>query len=415
MNAAHLPDAALAADRNGCRVPARANRAHAPNRHMRRAMMAAPNRRWLLAALAGHNGYTLFIELLDFLTHKARMRVVQPSQRWIARKIGRSPRQVVRLSARAERHGVTRVERRRWKDGRWRTNAYTVTKWGAVSRMGNVVRASATPLAAATAAKEQHAKAAKRRQQVADLVDPIGRPMPGCEHQRPEPSRRAPAPSRPPAAALPPSSVPVAALPAPGEARAMSSPAERPAAPPADPDLRPKLEGVDERKRRETQRILDMWTARGKAATDAPGGRAETPVEPPAHADADTADPGATARIEEAQDSELAELFAEVEAEEAHDVELAELFAEVQAEEAQRFADLPPLPPQPGIGASDEQVEAYRQAQIRRLKVLGLYEPPGAVLTPRATGPPRSGPYQPRRPPLPREEAEAELKRRGLY
>jgi hypothetical protein len=153
--------------------------------------------------------------------------------------------------------------------------------------------------------------------------------------------------------------------------------------------------------RAESQAILDTWVERGRTAghgASAAAGGAVPPVALPAPADADGA-----AGVTEAC------------AGEAEDAELAELFAEVRAEEAQRFADLPPLPPQPGPRATDQQIAAYRQAQIERLKLLGLYEPPGAVDPSRATGPPRAGPYQPRRPPLPRDQAEAELKRRGLY
>jgi hypothetical protein len=79
------------------------------------------------------------------------------------------------------------------------------------------------------------------------------------------------------------------------------------------------------------------------------------------------------------------------------------------------LADLPPLPKQPGMGASEEEVEAYRQAQIRRLEILGLCERKEGGGLKRGIGPPRAGPYEPRRPPLSPEEAKAELKRRGLW
>jgi hypothetical protein len=105
---------------------------------------------------------------------------------------------------------------------------------------------------------------------------------------------------------------------------------------------------------------------------------------------------------------------------EPSDEELAALEAWMQDETVPpgphgALADLPPLPKQPGMGASEEEVEAYRQAQIRRLKLLGLCERKEGGGLKRGIGPPRAGPYEPRRPPLSPEEAKAELKRRGLW
>jgi hypothetical protein len=416
-------------------------------------MLAGKNRRWLLQALAGHNGYTRFVELCEFAMHKAGMHVFQPSQLWIARRIGRSRRQVVRLVARAKRHGIIRVERRRWKDGRWRTNRYVVTAWWAVSRMGTVVRSSVTPVVVEAAAEEKRAKAAKRRKQVDDLLAPIGRSMPGCEPRRPDASRRAPTRSRPAAAALPPTRTQpgheehtpmIADRPVPGSGTRSPTCATpsgaahcpscamagiRTHAPrPSDEASKPARSrpGIivpepSTQTRAESQAILDKWMQRGlegqgaSPAADAPSSTSAT-VAPPVPKTTAPRDDG----VPVPSDDELAALKASMEDEAPSDDEIARLEAWMEDETVPApgkgtLAELPPLPKQPGFGASEEQVEEYREAQIRRLKVLGLYEGEASGAPERRTGPPRAAPYAPRRPPLPPSEAKAELKRLGLY